>query len=227
VVGKSQSGQKRRDILTEFPAERYEHLIVRYAGADDSRVGHAFSEAAERLAKSYSAQPVDDKLLLPYMYLYRHALELELKHAIQYAAGLRRNAGHDDEALLPANVADRLKNKHRHRLMALVNELNTHMRALDLEALPADVSKILQRIAQADPSGESFRYSGNLPDTDDRVNFEALSGAVRYAYSITSCAIDVLSQVAEHQAEYLSDMYEEMQGYMEDAVYEDLGGYGY
>ena len=49
---------------------------------------------------------------MPFLYLYRHAIELDLKHAIQYAAQLRRNNGELQPELAPDAVAERLKEKH-------------------------------------------------------------------------------------------------------------------
>jgi hypothetical protein len=88
----SKQQRSRRDILTEFPASEYAHLIVRWGHRhDDGAVAYGFSEAADRLAESYKGQPRDDIILLPFLYLYRHALELELKMQIQFAARLRLN----------------------------------------------------------------------------------------------------------------------------------------
>src|SRR5262245_61150739 len=86
----------RRDILTAFPATAYKRLIVRYAHENDGRLGSCFADAADRLASTYRGRPADDAMLLPFLYLYRHALELDLKHSIRFAARVRRTEGHAD-----------------------------------------------------------------------------------------------------------------------------------
>jgi hypothetical protein len=79
------SDDRRRDFFTEFPATDYDSLIVRYSGDQDGRFGSCFAEAADRLAASYRGGAPDDALLLPLLYLYRHAIELDLKHSIRFA----------------------------------------------------------------------------------------------------------------------------------------------
>lgn len=217
-----QQGQQRRDILTEFPASTYQHLIVRWGHRhDDSSVAFGFAEAADRLAESCSGEPRDDTILLPFLYLYRHAIELELKTQIHLAAKLRRTAGAPDPDLAYAAVKTRLKDKHGHRLMALVAEFNSHLTALELESVPADVNKILQRISSADPHGESFRYAGSLPESDDRIDFNALHEALKYAYSMVSAAGDMLSEYAD----YLDDMMADYRAAEADFVNEQIAEY--
>ena len=49
--------------------------------------------------------------LLPFLYLYRHAIELDLKRAICFAARLRRKADETDATLSVEAVTERSKNK--------------------------------------------------------------------------------------------------------------------
>lgn len=62
---------------------------MRYPYQDDSDVEFGYAEAARRLAASFRGQPIDDAILMPFMYLWRHAVELSLKQQIKYAATLR------------------------------------------------------------------------------------------------------------------------------------------
>lgn len=128
--GEPQSGMstpRRRDIFTQYPANTYEELIVRYSGEDDGRLGASFAQAADRLAGTHTGRPVDDALLLPYLYLYRHAMELDVKHAIRFAAKLRTVKGERDPALSDPALGERLKKTLRHKLPALVTELEKHL----------------------------------------------------------------------------------------------------
>lgn len=212
--------QRRRDIFTEFPATDHAGLIVRYAGDGAERLAHSFADAAERLASTFRGQAPDDALLMPFLYLYRHAIELDLKHAIRFAARLRRNNGEREESLLPDAVAERLQKKHRHRLIALVDELDGHLTELHLSTLPKDVRRLFTLIQASDPSGESFRYGSGLPNSQDQINFPALATALKRAYDISSAASIMLDAYEDDQsvmleeqraieAEYTADIYEE------------------
>jgi hypothetical protein len=194
----SGSTPRPRDLFTAFPATAHKTLIVRYPDRDDGRLAHCFADAAERLADSYRGSAPDDALLLPFLYLYRHAIELDLKYCITYATRLRRHQGHADLELVPAEVEARLHKKHGHRIMALLDELDRHMQALGVEKSPPDVRRIFTLLANTDPRGESFRYPGSLPQVQDHIDFEKLRAKLRDAYNVSSAAADVLSAVEDN-----------------------------
>lgn len=206
--------QPRRDIFTEFPAVNAAGLIVRYPREGGDRLAYCFADAAERLASTFSGGAPDDALLMPFLYLYRHAIELDLKHAIRYAARLRRNNGELRPELAPDAIAERLQKKHGHRLMALLDELDAHLRALEESPLPTEVRRLFTRVSASDPSGGAFRYGSGLPDGQDQIDFPALAAALKEAYNISSAASDVLSAYEEYQ----SDMLEEQRSF--EAEYE-------
>src|SRR3954451_6984761 len=158
----SKPSPPRKDIFTEFPATGPGSLIVRYADDHDGRLGYCFAEAADRLAATHRGSAPDDALLLPYLFLYRHAIELDVKHSIKFAAQLRRNEGDTAPEVLEPDLTDRLKHKHGHRLLALVEELDKHLTALKLETTPSKVRRTLNLVARVDPKGEGFRYAGSL-----------------------------------------------------------------
>jgi hypothetical protein len=195
-------------LFTLFPATTHARLIVRYPFQTDSALAMQFAEAADRLAQSFLGRPIDDAILLPWLYLYRHAIELSLKSSIKYAAGLRRNNGEQDLKLDPGAVADRLKRKHAHSLGALVNELNEHLGALELSKIPRATMKLLTVLGMADPSGEAFRYVGNLPVTQDHIDFPRLTAAMKEAYGIASSALDLLDHYGQLQTEWLDEMHQ-------------------
>lgn len=197
---------KSPKLFTLFPGKNYDGLIVRYPFDSDSRMEYSFAEAAERLAATYEGRPADDAILFPWLFLYRHAIELSLKESIRLSAALRRNAGENDERLGSRVVRERLRSKHRHSIGALVHELNQHLRALGLALLPGDTMRMLTALATADPKGESFRYAGSLPDSQDAMDFYEFSAAVKEAYSITSATYDMLDYYASQQADWLEDM---------------------
>ena len=200
-----QPKQVRRDIFTEFPATDRASLIVRYPRESGARVGYCFAAAADRLASTFRGSAPDDALLMPFLYLYRHALELDLKHSIRYAAQLRRGNGELDPELAPVAVEERLRRRHKHRLMALVDELDLHLKALEQDTFPSEVRRLFTRISVSDPRGESFRYGDGLPEEQDQIDFPALAEALKEAYNITSAASDVLYAYEEYQRDMLEE----------------------
>lgn len=207
------STPQRRDIFTQYPANTYEELIVRYSEDNDGRLGASFAEAADRLAKTHAGRPVDDVLLLPYLYLYRHAMELDIKHAIRFAAKLRIIKGDSDPNLLEPALSERLKQKLGHRLPALVLELEKQLTALGLSTMPTSVRNIVNLVAAADPGGESFRYSGSGPAGQDNIDFRAMATDISDTYGLLSSAQDMLSEHEDNLTDYM-DAYRDAQAEM-------------
>ena len=223
--GPSKRSSSRRDILNQFPATAYERQVVRYASEHDGRLGMCYAEAADRLASTHRGRATDDALLMPFLYLYRHAIELDLKYSIKFAAQLRRNEGHQDLLVDEDALNERLPKKHRHRLMALVEELDKHLAALGLALTPTSVRRTLTLIATSDPSGETFRYTGALPDEQDHIDFPRLAQALADAYRQTSTAWDILSAYGDQQYDALEE-YRAIQADLAAEIraeYEDYG----
>lgn len=197
--------QQRRDVFTAFPATTQDRLIVRYPDENDGRPAYSFAESANRLAGTFTGEAPDDALLLPFLYLYRHAIELELKHSIKYAARLRRNGGDTEPALDNDLLTARLKQRLGHKLLPLVDELDKHLVALEQPKMPSSVRNTLNLISSADKLGESFRYAGSLPDEQDYIDFLALAQAVADAYQVTAAASDLLSVVDDNQQDWLAE----------------------
>lgn len=194
---------KTPKIFAGFPAVTQSGLIQRWGSRDDSRLSYEFAESAKRLAATHVGEPSDDVILMPFMLLYRHAIELSLKESIHYAALLRRRNGESDPLLEAHAVSERLERKHRHSIGALVNELNTHMTVLDMPVMPKDTGRILQMLAEADATGEAFRYTGKLPESYDNIDFPSLSAALDETFGITAASRDVLEAYGSAQEEYL------------------------
>jgi hypothetical protein len=216
--------QPRRDVFSQFPATGRDSLIVRYPFEGDDRLAYSFAATADRLVSTFTGSPSDDAMLLPYLYLYRHAMELELKEAIRYAARMRRAKGDGDPGLAPDAVNEDLRSRIGHRLMALVESLDLHLKALDLERTPTSVRKTLQLISNADKMGVAFRYSGSLPDTQDNINFGALASAVQGAYQLLAAAQDVLSAFEDNLRDF-QEYEDEMRRDYEDEMRREYEGY--
>lgn len=86
------------ELWDEHPGERLRDVIMLPSTRDDVEVAMFYVEAANRRADSFRGQPFDDTMLIPWLNLRRHALELSLKGPIRAACHLRRKAGHADIA---------------------------------------------------------------------------------------------------------------------------------
>lgn len=181
-------------------------MIQRWGSRNNSRLAFEFAQSAKRLAGTFNGDSVDDVILLPYLYLYRHAIELGLKETILLAASLRRKNDEDAPELKSDAVKLRLKKTVVHSLGKLLAEANEHFGALGMEPLPSEAAKTLTWLAQADAKGEAFRYSGSLPETWDNINFHNLDGALEFLFQMVMAGIDVLEAYGESQNEYLTAM---------------------
>lgn len=193
-------------LFKVFAGKDRQGLIVRYPYQDDADVAFGYVEAAKRLAASFQGQPLDDTILMPFMYLWRHAVELSLKHQIKLAAKLRQANGEQDALLDP----DRLRGwlMRTHSMRDLATELAGHFAQLDLPEMPNDTRRTLSWLIEADPKGQTFRYSGGLPDTQDFIDFLALSRCLEETYNMVSVGIDVLWAYSAMQEDFLAERHE-------------------
>ncbi|MBF9335085.1 hypothetical protein G3N30_02210 [Microbacterium lacticum] len=165
-------------LFAKVPGKEYGRLIFRYPYHNDSMLAMSYHEAATRLAGTFEGQPIDDTMLLPFLTLYRQAIELRLKETIRDLAALRRRF-HDpsNPKLQPAAVEKRLRSPRilGHNLEALLNELLDHYNALELdEQFPESARDLVMLLHEADTSGTAFRYSGQMPDIQEHLDFPDL-----------------------------------------------------
>lgn len=85
---------------------------------------------------------------------------------------------HNDDGLTAADRVDLIANQVIPEDQLAV-ELETHFSRLDLPTLPDGTRRTLAWLVAADPSGLAFRYSGELPDTQDFIDFPKLSKVTR------------------------------------------------
>ncbi|GGH94650.1 hypothetical protein ACFFGR_02710 [Arthrobacter liuii] len=190
-------------LFRVFKSTDRQSLIVRYPYQDDSDLEYGYAEAAKRLAASFQGQPIDDTILLPFMYLWRHAVELSLKQQIKLAARLRRANGEEDESLDPEKLRGWLNRTHSMRELA--TSLAAHFAELDLPKMPQETNRTLSWFIDADPNGQTFRYAGGLPDTQDFIDFPALNKCLEDTYNMVSAGIDVLWAYSEAQEDFLAE----------------------
>lgn len=155
-------------------------------------VAAGYADAARRLRASFRNQPWDDVMLLPFLFLWRQAIELELKANIRDLATLRRRDGEADADLTREAVNARLKNPRKvgHNLTQLVKELNVHIDMLHLEELPEPTTRVLQLLAAMDDGGTGFRYAGVLQVPSADLDFHGLATALDDVYRLLEVIVD-------------------------------------
>jgi hypothetical protein len=162
----------------------------------DAGLAEGFAEAAEAVFSAWRDQEwANDRLLLPIAYNYRHALELALKQGIRQAVECCwLNGG--DPGLTPQALEVHFKQKQRHRLGPLAQQLAGMLTELNLGQLPPDTSRLLRDLHQLDPAGESFRYDGQLKTSASHVDVPRLVERFRAAFAIIHGG--VLTALHEH-----------------------------
>ena len=190
--GSATRNKKPLRLLTAVPNESYDRLIVRYPCQNDFQYAHAYLFAALRLASTFSGQPEDDQLLLPFLTLYRQAFELQLKNSIRTLVGLRvMYVDGRSEELVEAVSEERFKGGFGHNLHQLLNEVKIHFIALDLnERFPAPLGGLVMKLHEADKAGTAFRYAGLLPETQEYADFPDLVEMLDTNYRVLCSVID-------------------------------------
>ncbi|WP_079728732.1 hypothetical protein [Okibacterium fritillariae] len=149
-----------------------------------------YADAARRLQNSYDGQPWDDVMLLPFMFVWRQAIELALKKNIKNLAEMRRQNDATDPELAREVVADRLRLKIGHDLKKLISEQQIHNTALGLQEIPEDVLETLELLAAMDRSGTGFRYAGVLKQESIDIDFSSIGAALDKAFRLLEVVID-------------------------------------
>ena len=181
-------------LLTSVPNKDYSRLVVRYPYQTNDQYAHAYHFAANRLASTFGGEPIDDQILLPFLTLYRHAFELQLKNTIRSLVGLRANylegwTPELSEAVSEKRFMDR--DQLGHDLYKLLNDTKKHFAALDLqEEFPKSVEAMVSKLHEADKAGTAFRYAGLLPDTQEYVDFPDLVAMLDREFSMLCVVTD-------------------------------------
>ncbi|WP_431247787.1 hypothetical protein [Leifsonia xyli] len=143
----------------------------------------SYREAAHRLFRSRQGDGADaERILLPILYTYRHAIETLIKQAIM-ASVILRSEGQDATAPDPATVEVRLRRDLRHKLADLRDFLNEHLQALQFDPVGSQTSAFLDLLADLDPNGNAFRFAQQLPDVRVSLDLPRLMAAFDAAYS--------------------------------------------
>lgn len=143
---------------------------------DDSTLGFGYADAALTLVKKWIAEGPNDFHLMPIVLLYRHALELDLKVCIRAAAKLLEEQG----MATPKEVAQLstwLRREAGHNLARLAYRLDSYLKRLGTDQLPADLNAVIDELHRFDPAGDNFRYSTTYdPSTSSEINARRPAG---------------------------------------------------
>lgn len=180
-------------LFTAHAASDFANLIQYNEHSMSERlVAIGYADAGHRLEASYQAEPWDDVMLLPFLFLWRQAIELQLKANIRDLATLRRRQGETEERLRSKIVDKRLLDPREvgHNLTKLVAEHNEHILALGLQEIPFDAIRTLELLAALDNAGTGFRYAGVLKARSADLNFRSLAKSLDEAFRLLQAVID-------------------------------------
>jgi hypothetical protein len=194
---------------------------------NDELLAEGFLAAADILAEHWKTAPrPNDKLALPILSNYRHAIELALKATIRSAAKCLLRDGHQDKDL-ERQTLDRLLSS-THSIGALVEKLEATLDRLNLgpgQRLPADTHRVLHSLHALDESGQTLRYStvkvgrggkrtlvAARPD-ETEFDLTAVADALHEACSIVLFGVSgVVSEYEDYQRDML-DGYSDLDHY--------------
>tara|TARA_R110002124_G_scaffold287131_1_gene470604 strand:- start:8745 stop:9335 length:591 start_codon:yes stop_codon:yes gene_type:complete len=184
-------------LFTEYGATDRSNLIqYNQHMLDRHLVAVGYADSARGLRASYTAQPWDDVILLPFLFLWRQTIELQLKIVVKDLATLRRLDGDLGPEFESDKVDARLQNPRLvgHKLDKLTAEMLEHVAALGLQENPAETIQTHALLGALDNGGTGFRYAGvlNVPSAD--IDFKGLADALDNAYRL----LEVVSDAATH-----------------------------
>ena len=137
---------------------------------DEDRIAQAFKRAGDCIVNSLEAGDSyghPDELFMPVAYMYRHALEVKLKHFIRLASD-QNLTGIYKSKILESHGLKKLWKQTRHVLIKIwPKEDKTPLN--NIEAFVNDFIKI-------DGSGQDLRYSHKAGDTGNKTNKNYPSG---------------------------------------------------
>jgi hypothetical protein len=182
-----------------FVADEPDFLNNAFLGSNWIVYADGYKQAADNLVKKLlEDRHSQDFLVYPVVFLYRHYIELCLKHIILLGNRLLKN-----EFLLP--------NHHRidhlwRDARRILEEANPDGSKADLDAVEA----CLKELAKRDPTSESFRYPINLArephfDQREQVNLRHFSDTVRKIGGLFDGAIGYLMEYLDTKHQMESD----------------------
>ena len=197
-------------LFREFENSVQPWLGTFWWGRLSENIPDAYREAAHRLFDGRRDGEDAERILLPILYTYRHAIEALVKQTV-IASAVLRFEGQDAEAQDPAVVRTHIEKKVRHKLAELRELLTENLRALHLDPLSDETSAFLDLLADLDPRGNAFRFAQGLPDVRVSLDLPRLMAAFDAAYSHLIGVREYLIVHVDDQrdwVEYLSEDFE-------------------
>lgn len=173
-------------LFESHPSENYATRIVRgFDFQENLQLVLAYQDAARRLAATFSSGAKGDLLLMPFLYLYRHAFELLLKEMLRSFVLLRVRCIDGEISDLEEVVSDEFMKSLSHRLYKIFNKVKMEYEKLQVgEPFPSTPEKLISKISEVDKNGESFRYSHQLRDEVNYIDFINLNQEFEREFNI-------------------------------------------
>jgi hypothetical protein len=164
--------------------------IVAWMPADYGWYAQSYRVAGEGLIRQAHDEQLEDLYIYPIGYVYRHALELTLKHAnylVEEALAARARYQHVPmaERLTHAEVNEQMDRLPSHRIRPLLNRLVKRLSLIEsAESIPEDVKAVIEAVADFDVDGQRWRFPylskdrgpSFTPRTDHKQTFIGLEG---------------------------------------------------
>jgi hypothetical protein len=132
--------------------------------ADFGFYAQSYRFAGEGLIEKAHAEQLEDFYVYPIGYIYRHAIELALKHdnyLVEDALAARDALGYVAPAdrLTHEEVEAEMQGLPFHRLAPLLSRLERRLRLIDsAEPIPPDVTAAILAVDGFDPDGQRWRF---------------------------------------------------------------------
>ncbi len=137
---------------------------------DEDRIAQTFRRAGDCIVNSLEAGDSyghPDELFMPVAYMYRHALEVKLKHLIRLAPDQNLTGAYDPK-ILGSHRLEKLWEETRHVLVGIWPEED--------EAPLDNIETLINDFVKIDGSGQHLRYSHKNRDVNSKTNENYPSG---------------------------------------------------
>jgi hypothetical protein len=195
------------------------NAIVDRFHKDDGVLGFGYADAGRTLVEKWvTERSANDSHLMPIIWLYRHALELDLKACIRVAARCLAKEAKAGPSETPAALGEWLRRTASHQLRLLAQRLDSYLVQLDTEPLPLEVRAVLEELHDLDPGGDNFRYATRYDRTSNsevkakrpasyHVDISRLGGILEQTHGFLSGAVytwldDALQTLTDMENEY-------------------------
>ncbi len=163
-----------------------------------------YKVAADMLVEQIEGNPVEDRLICPVLFMYRHFVELKLKHLI---LSLDKLSG--------KQISEKQFGKHH--LYPLWLYVKTHLDCIGGEGgnaeLFASLDARIKELDQLDPDSTHFRYSHNktfqemaIPESLSMSNLKDTMNKINNAFGLIEGGVDYETEGRATDAELEAEM---------------------